>query len=157
MEAAHKIVEFLVGVGPITRPPRAEGKLGRQRDASGDLHVIAERLFVLVSVAEEIPVLPIARWAKHHPWPRAVFSLCELKVGGIEQRALGIVDHYPAIAGNQALPYRTLKMAAAGAIQSAGCALQIFGVGHAGAPNHRFAFERKADLKIGRGKFSTAA
>ena len=40
----HQLIEFLVAVGPVARPPRAEGKPRRQRNAAGDAHIIAQRL-----------------------------------------------------------------------------------------------------------------
>ena len=43
-KAADQFVEFLVAVGPVARPPRAEGEARRQRNSAGDADVIAERL-----------------------------------------------------------------------------------------------------------------
>ena len=53
-ETAHQFIQFLIGVIPIPRPPRAECKARRQRNAPRDLHVIAQRLAVVVAVAEEV-------------------------------------------------------------------------------------------------------
>ena len=56
VEAADELVELLIGVIPVARPPRAEGKARRQRDAAGDFYEVAECLAVVVAVAEEVPV-----------------------------------------------------------------------------------------------------
>src|SRR5271170_1442679 len=56
-EAFDDIVEFLVGVGPVARPPRAEGEAWRQRNPSGDAHIIAQRLLIVVAIAEKVPIL----------------------------------------------------------------------------------------------------
>ena len=56
-EAADDLIDLLIAVGPVARPPRAEGEARRQRNAPGDAHIIAERLAIVVAVAEEVPVL----------------------------------------------------------------------------------------------------
>ncbi len=57
VEAAHQLVQLLVAVSPVARPPRAEGKPRRQRNAPGHAHDNRQRLAVVVPVAEEVPVL----------------------------------------------------------------------------------------------------
>src|SRR5271163_1139536 len=84
-EALDDVVEFLIAVSPIARPPRAKGEARRQRDASRNQDVVAQGLLVVVAVAEEIPVLPLARRAWHDPWPRAVFALREAEIGGVKE------------------------------------------------------------------------
>jgi hypothetical protein len=54
VEAADQLVEFLVAVSPVARPPGAEGKARGQGDAAGDFDVVAESLAVVVAVAEEV-------------------------------------------------------------------------------------------------------
>src|SRR5450631_1129162 len=73
-EAMHQVLELLVAVGPVARPPCAEGKARRQRDASGNFGVVGERLLVIVAVAKEIPVLAIACRTLHHPGPGTAFT-----------------------------------------------------------------------------------
>ncbi len=65
MEAAHQVVEFLVAIGPVARPPDAEGEARRQWNAAGDTDVVAECLLVVVAVAEEVPVLAVA-WRRRN-------------------------------------------------------------------------------------------
>ncbi len=72
VKAGDNVVEFLVAVGPIARPPSPEGEARRQRDPSRNPNIVAECLFVVVAVAEEVPVLPLAGGARHDPWPGAV-------------------------------------------------------------------------------------
>jgi hypothetical protein len=58
MEAFDELVEFLVGVVPVARPPGAEGEARRKGNAAGNFDVIAQSPAVVVSVTEEVQVLP---------------------------------------------------------------------------------------------------
>src|SRR5579862_3946898 len=81
VEAAHDVLNLLVAVGPVARPPRAKGEAGRQRDAAGNAHIIAQRLLVVMSITEEVEVLPRPGGPLDHPWPGALLALSEAEVG----------------------------------------------------------------------------
>ena len=53
VKAAHQLIELLIGIGPVARPPRTEGEAWRQRDRPGDLDEVGQRLLVIVTVGEE--------------------------------------------------------------------------------------------------------
>src|SRR5438270_8157392 len=100
-ESAHQVFEFLIAVCPIARPPRAKGKSRRQRNTSGNSREVCKRVFVVVAVAEEIPVLAISSRALHHPGPRTVFPFQEAKIIRVEEWARGIVHQHPTIARDE--------------------------------------------------------
>ncbi len=86
VKTAHQLVEFLIGVVPVARPPCSESKPRGQRNPPGDLDVVAQRLAIVVPVAEEIEVLPLAGRPLDDPGPGAFFALLEAEVGGVEER-----------------------------------------------------------------------
>ena len=83
-KSANDLFNLLIAVGPVARPPRAECEARRKRNASRDAHIIAEGFMVVVSVAEEVQVLPITGGPLHHPRPRTVFTLKKTKVRRVE-------------------------------------------------------------------------
>src|SRR6185312_2133881 len=96
-EAANEVLEFLIAVSPIARPPCAKSETRRQRNASGNPGEVSERLLVIVPVAKEIPVLTLACRALHHPGPRTLLTLQKAEIVGIEERTRGVVHQGPAI------------------------------------------------------------
>jgi hypothetical protein len=86
MEAAHEIIEFLVAIGPVTRPPDSEGEARRQRYAASDTDVVAECLLVVVTVAEEVPVLAVACRPQLNPGPCALLAILKAEVVGVKER-----------------------------------------------------------------------
>jgi hypothetical protein len=102
VEAFDELVELLVGVVPVARPPCAEGEARRERNAAGYADEVAESFAIVVAVAEEVEVLTIAGGALDDPRPGAFFALLEGEVGGVEERAGGVVDDGPAGAGDEA-------------------------------------------------------
>src|SRR5437763_373595 len=77
--------ELLVAIGPIPRPPRAKSKSRRQRNPAGNFGEIAQRLLVVMAVAEEIPILPVTRGALHHPRPGTLLAMSKAEVCRCEQ------------------------------------------------------------------------
>ncbi len=88
-----------------------------------------------MAVAEEIPVLAVAGGALDHPGPRAVLALAKREVGGLEERARGIIDEGPAGARDDAGLHGLAGLVAVGAVESACGAHQVLVVGQAGAPD----------------------
>ena len=148
VEAADDLLDLLVGVGPVARPPRAEGETRRQRNAARDAHVIAKRLAVVVAVAEEVPVLAVARGALHDPGPGAVLAVLEAEVGGVEERTRGVVDHGPAGAGDEALFDRLAGLVAQRAVECARRSLQVLVIGQARMPGDRLAVDGEFDGEV---------
>src|ERR1700722_3973844 len=149
LELLQQLFEFLIAVRPVARPPGAEGKSWRQRDLARDLSEVMKGAFVIVSVAEEIPVLPLARRTQHHPGPGALLTRAEAEVGRIEERARAVVHECPAVARYQAgLQFHS----PAGSIQRTSCAQQIAGVFHPRFPYDFFPVEAERNSKVGRGE-----
>src|SRR5579862_2561228 len=97
LELLQQLSEFLIAVRPVARPPGAESESWWQRDLACDPSEIMQGGFVIVPVAEEIPVLPFAGGTQHHPWPRALLTRAKAEVGRIEERARAVVDECPAV------------------------------------------------------------
>ena len=76
-----ELFKFLVRVGPVTRPPRTERKAWRQWNFSCDPREVIKGAFVIVPIAEKVPILPIACGTQHHPRPWTLLPLREGKVG----------------------------------------------------------------------------
>ncbi len=113
-----------------------------------------------MAVAEEVPVVVgaglLVCGALHHPRPRALFALEETEIGGIEERARGVVDQRPAAARDEALADGLFGLGAERTVEGARGALQIFGVGVAGMPDDGFAVDGERDGKILRGEAAVA-
>src|SRR5579863_1136310 len=124
-ELLKQLFEFLVAVRPVAGPPGTEGKSWRQRDLAGDPSEVMKGTFVIVPVAEEIPVLPLARGTQHHPGPRALLTPTKAEVVRIEERACTVVHERPAVTRYQpGLQFHS----PAGGIQRTSGAQQIAGV-----------------------------
>ncbi len=54
LEGLHEGEEFLLGVGPVARPPVAEGPTGEEGDGAGEFEVVLEAGGVVLGVAEEV-------------------------------------------------------------------------------------------------------
>src|ERR1700678_463833 len=67
VKTLDQLIELLVGIGPIARPPGPECKPRRQRNLSGHTRVIAEGALVIVAVAEKVPILTVARRTRRNP------------------------------------------------------------------------------------------
>ena len=96
VEAADDLLNLLVAVVPVARPPCAEGEARRNGNATGDFDVVAEGFAVVVAVAEEVQVLSIAGGTFHDPRPWALLAFFEGEVCGIEERPCRVVDERPA-------------------------------------------------------------
>ena len=92
-ELPDDIAELLVVVVPIFGPPVAKDKPGRKGDPARHGDKVRQSRLVVVAVAEEIEILPLAFGAGHHPW----------QVGLVEERLFAVVDQAPAAARNNAL------------------------------------------------------
>src|ERR1700728_2273249 len=125
LELLQQLFEFLIAVGPVARPPGAEGKSWRQRDLACDPGEVAKGAFVIVPVAKEIPVLPLTRGTQHHPRPCALLTRKKAEIGRIEERARAVIYECPAAARDQAgLQFHST----AGSIKRTGGAQQIAGI-----------------------------
>ncbi len=156
-KTAYQLIKFLIGVGPVARPPGTKGEAWWQRNRAGDLDEVGERLLVVMAISKEIPVLTLARGTEHHPGPRAALAMQKLEVGGIEERPRRVVDQSPAIAGDQAWFDRFLGLAAERAVQRARRTLQVAGIRHARMPGHRLSIQLEGDRQIFSGEAAIAA
>ena len=151
-EVVHQLVELLVGIRPVPRPPHSEREPRRQRNPPRHAHKIAQRLFVIVSVAEKVPVGVRAglliRRPLHHPRPLALFSLKKPKVRRIEQRPRRVVHQHPSRARHQPLPDRLLGLRSPRRIQCPRRPMQILGIGVARMPHHLLAVNGERDREI---------
>ena len=104
VEAADELVEFLVGVSPSSATTMRRRRSAAAAECGRRPHEVAEGLAVVVAVAEEVPVLSraLAGGALHDPGPGAFFALQEAEVGGVEERAGGVVHQCPAGARDEA-------------------------------------------------------
>ena len=82
--------KFIVGVGPVTAPPVAEGIFGRHRNASCHLRIGLQRGLVVVAVSKKIKILHLPRFASLHP-------LSPVAVIVYEQVSSALVHHGPAV------------------------------------------------------------
>ncbi len=148
MEAGDEVAQFLVAVGPVARPPGAEGVAGRQGDAPGDTDVVAQGCLVVVTVAEEVEVLAVACGALQGPGLGERVAVQWVEVRGVEKRAV-VVEDDPAVTRDESLADGFPEVfAAACAIEGAGGAAEIAGGGCAGMPGHGAASEVEGDGKI---------
>ena len=158
-EVPHQLVESLVGIRPIPRPPDAERKPRRQRNAPGHAHKIAQRLLVVVPVTEKVPVAVRARLfirrPLHHPGPLALFALKKPKISRIEQRPCRVVHQHPARARYQPLPYRLFGLRSPRRIQRPRGAHQIIGIAVARMPHDVLAVNLERNSKVLRIEHST--
>ena len=94
-----EVAQLVVAVCPVARPPVAEGIARRQWHLARKLGIVAQRLLVVVSVGEEIPVLRLAL-------VRAVGN--PLPVGVVEHISVGVVDERPSVAREESVFERHL-------------------------------------------------
>jgi hypothetical protein len=151
-EAAHQFVELLVAIVPVARPPCAEGEARRKRDAADDMHEVSESLVVILSVAKEVPVLPLASGPLHGPRPRAFLAFLETEIRRIEEGARRVVHQRPASTRDQSRFDGLAGITAACTVQGARGAEQILRVGETRMPNHRLAVHNERDGEIVRRK-----
>ncbi len=148
-EAADDLFDLLIAVGPVARPPRAEGEARRQRNAAGDAHIVAERLVVVVAVAEEVPVLPCHLRAAPSPTAMGCFRLArKRKSAESKSGRLRIVLNCPSGARDKAVPDRFLRFVAQRAVQRARGALQILRINRSRPPDDRLAVDCERDGEI---------
>ena len=89
-----EVAQLVVAVCPVARPPVAEGVARWQWHLARKLGIVAQRLLVVVSVGEEIPVLRLAL-------VRAVGN--PLPVGVVEHISVGVVDERPSVAREESV------------------------------------------------------
>src|SRR6185312_237864 len=147
-ESAHQILKFLVAVCPITRPPRTKSEPRRQRDFACHPGEVGERLLVVVSVAEEIPILTISFRTLHYPWPRALLASRKTKIIRVEERTLGVVHQHPAVARDQARIDRFARLSPECAVEGARRALKIAFVLQSRMPCDLIAIEGQVNVQI---------
>src|SRR6185437_9158123 len=147
-EAADQVVQFLIAVGPVARSPYSEGEARRERDASGNAGEVLQGLAIEMSVAEEVPILPVAGGPQHDPGPGAVFALGEGEVVGVKERACGVIDEDPSAARDEAGVHGRFQFVASRAVEGARGALKIAGVGGSGMPGDEIAIQRERDVEV---------
>jgi hypothetical protein len=96
MKAGDEVAQFLIAVGPVARPPRSERIAWRQRDASGNAYIVAERPLVVMTVSEEIEILPRPRGPRQHPRLGCGVTMAEVEIRGVKKRP-GIIHHDPSV------------------------------------------------------------
>ena len=141
LEFVHQIDEFVVRILPVAAPPVAQRIFRRHRRAAGDERVVGQRLFVVVSVGEEVEVLTVAFGTRFDP-------LFPFGTVGRQHMTLRIVDQGPARAGEDALLHRLLEFRTVGAVERAGRAQQVLRIFHAGSPDHLLAVEREYGFQV---------
>ena len=147
VEFFHQVAEFLVAIGPVARPPVAEGIAWRQRHLASEDGEVFQSLLVVVAVAHEVPVLVVKAFAFHHPRPIAV----------VEEVALRVVDERPAVGGQETVfnghlfVRRATKDFSIVAVQGAIGAFQIVLLHHARLPCETWhnAFQRTDAQVVG--------
>ncbi len=151
LELLQQLFEFLVAVGPVARPPGAEGKSWRQRDLACDPSEVMKGAFVIVPVTEEIPVLPLPCGTQHHPGPRALLTRTKAEVGRIKERARAVVHKCPAATRDQAgLQFHS----ASGSIKRTRGAQKIAGVFGPRFPYNFFPVKAERNRKVVGGELA---
>src|SRR5579862_3946189 len=110
-----------------------------------------QRAFVVVPVAEKIPVLALAGRTQHHPWPRALLTRAKAEVGRIEERARAVVHQCPAVTRDEAV----LQLhSPAGSIEGTGSAEKIAGIFHPRLPYDLFPVKGERNRKVARAELA---
>ena len=91
-EGRHDVLQFLLGVVPVAAPPVAQRPPGYHRHVAGDLGVGPECAQVVVAEAEEVDVLVVLVAVPGGDPPVVV-----------EDEAVGVLEHGPAVPGEQAV------------------------------------------------------
>ena len=141
-----------IGVVPVAGPPGSEGEAWRQGNFSGDAGVVAEGLLVVVTIAEEVPILALAGSALDDPGPDAVSGV-EAEVGGVKDRGFAVVDDCPSVARDEALFQLS---ALADAVECARGAVEISCGRCAGFPGLLRAVELEGDAEVIRRELARA-
>src|ERR1700679_3718119 len=152
METSDQLIELLVRVGPVSRPPSPECEARRQRNFTCHTREIVKSALVIVSVAEEVQILTLSRWTRCDPRPAAALSLREGEIVGVKKLARAVVHDGPAITRDQ--PWFQLHIRALDPVQGAGGTEQIAGISHSRPPYDLFSVQAESDAEIVRGKFS---
>ena len=115
---------------------------------------------IIVAVAEEVPVGVGAglfvRGPLHYPGPRTLFAIEKTEIGGVEERARGVVDQRPARARDQALADGLLGLAAAARRRGCASCLADFRGRRAGMPGDVLAVDGEGDGEIVGGEVAIA-
>ena len=146
-EAVHQRVELLIAVRPEARPPASESEARRQRNASRDLHKVAEGSLVVVPVAKEVEILTLACGPRQSPRPGAGLSALEAEIVRVEERTRGVVHHRPAIAREDSPLNRRFRLFALGSVQRLGRAQQIPFIRKARMPRRSRPIQGKGDVQ----------
>src|ERR1700689_408063 len=91
MESSDQLIELLVRIGPVSRPPGPECKPRRQRNLSCHAREIIESAFVIMAITEEVPVLALSRRTRRNPRPRTALSLDEGEIVGVKELERAVV------------------------------------------------------------------
>ena len=94
MELVYEVAEFLVGICPVTGPPVAECKTGRQRHLAGKEGEVLEGSLIVMTVRHEIPVLALSLRSFLNPCP--VFII-------IEEITFRVIYQSPSFRGDQSV------------------------------------------------------
>src|SRR5271156_3033619 len=97
MKSPNQLIELLIRIGPVSRPPRPECKPRRERNLSRHARVIVESALVVVAVAEEVPIFTLSSRARRDPRPMAAFPCRKGKIIGIKKLTRAVVHDSPAI------------------------------------------------------------
>src|ERR1700722_1632915 len=98
MESLDQLIELLVGISPVSRPPGPECEARRQRNLSRHARVVIQSALVVVAVAEEVPILTVSRRTRRDPRPRTLLSRGEGKIVRVKKLPRAVVHDGPAIA-----------------------------------------------------------
>ena len=85
--------QLIIGVGKIAAPPIAEGVFRRKGNPACNFGKIRKGCCVVVSISEDVEVLPVSFRTLHHPFTPVGVIL-------FEQMALAFVHYCPAVAGD---------------------------------------------------------
>ena len=146
LEFLHQVDELVVGILPVAAPPIADGVLRGQRRTACDELEVGERLLVVVSVGEEVQILPVARGARFDP-------LLPFRTVGRQHVARAVVDHRPARARQEALLHRfAAQFPAVASVERAGRAHEVLRVLRAGGPDDLAAVEPEDGFQVRGGE-----
>src|ERR1700693_2625405 len=127
-ESLDQLIELLVGVSPVSRPPGSECKARRQRYLSRHARVIIQSTLVVVAIAEEVPILTVSRRERCDPRPRALLSRGEGKIVRVKKLPRAVVHDGPAIARDE--PRFQLHIRALDPVERARGTEQVAGIRH---------------------------
>ncbi|OQA13127.1 MAG: hypothetical protein BWY63_03577 [Chloroflexi bacterium ADurb.Bin360] len=147
LEIFHQVLEVLIAVCPVTRPPPSQDEARNQGNRAAKLHVLAQGGFVIMPIAKENPVLHASTW-------NLVIPTCLYPpIIRVEEHVAGIIKERPPRTGKQTLLQRCV---AAAVIQRSPRTAQIARVHHPRAPDNALAIESEADTEVFRRERATA-